>query len=249
MTQLAQVPNYIDLVAVKGDDVMFHFELIGWNNDPISDMLARFIVRNGETTLLSIDSNSSGIVLTDSPASIDLTLTHAQTNALGRSVNEYYLELIDPLGAITETLSGNLQILQRGGDQAQVDTIRADIQIGLRGPAGPQGLPGSGSTVQLNFAYGDATPVTLLTLSPGQTLFLTECIITEAFDGVGSTLSVGTDADHDQFLSALAIDSATSASYQSHQVLQAGLSTLIKLFITPGSGASRGAGFVLLHTS
>jgi hypothetical protein len=121
------------------------------------------------------------------------------------------------------------------------------LKGGIQGPSGPRGLPGAGAALQVDFAYGDATPVTLTTLLAGQTLFLTACSITEIFNGVGAALTVGTDSDHGLLIGSGVIDVVSVATYQSHQILKAEADTAIKLFITPGSNASTGSGFIHLY--
>lgn len=103
-----------------------------------------------------------------------------------------------------------------------------------------------GLIVTVPFAFGDATPKTLLTLAARRRVLTVQVTVDTPFDGVGAALSVGTAAAPAALLPADAIDPASPGSYAANPVLSFAEATALTLSISPGAGAGTGAGVVIL---
>lgn len=105
----------------------------------------------------------------------------------------------------------------------------------------------AGGLVFLSFAYGDANPVSIESIGEDGVLGRVELYIDEAFDGVGAGVSVGTDDDHEQFMSLSENDPSVISSFYTHPGYKFTEASTIKLYIIPGSGAEHGTGTIVLH--
>lgn len=120
------------------------------------------------------------------------------------------------------------------------------LEVGIQGPAGPAGS-GSGGVVVVEFAFGDASPVTLTTAGAGKNVMLAAINIEIAFDGAGAALSIGPAGSPQQLLAQAQNNPADVARYEAHPSVSYGSATPLQLFIAPGSGASAGKGQVILQ--
>jgi len=109
--------------------------------------------------------------------------------------------------------------------------------------------PDDTGTEQHNFAYGDATPATVLTCPAGKTVLSVSLVILTPFNGSGAALTVGDAADIDRLMSANENDPAIAGTFESHPAHTYVAATIIKLWITPGGGASAGNGILLIRYS
>ena len=117
-----------------------------------------------------------------------------------------------------------------------------DLQSAIAALAGA-----STSGVQVNFAYGDANPVLLMTLPAGKTLVQARVIIRVGMDGVGAGVTVGTSADHEAVVAASQLLPDSPGIYETSPALYAGADTSINLYINPGAGPTAGSGTVILY--
>lgn len=102
-------------------------------------------------------------------------------------------------------------------------------------------------SIQLPFAWGDATPASITPQVPADTLVVSVGLhIEQGFDGAGATLTVGDDADADRLMPADRNDPSTAASYVVHPGYRYALATTVKLAITPGAGATAGRGVLTM---
>lgn len=114
---------------------------------------------------------------------------------------------------------------------------------GVAGPPGPSGA----ASAAVPFAYGDATPATVIELEAGTRVFTIELAIHTAFNGTGASISVGTLADSERFLPAAQVDPSSVGIYEASPNEVISVDTEVLLFITPGLGASQGSGSVSIH--
>lgn len=119
------------------------------------------------------------------------------------------------------------------------------IAIVTHGEQGPPGRDGSGP-VEINFAFGDATPSQLLVAPAGKLIYSVAIHIRQSFDGIGAALTVGDAATPDRLMAALENDPALVGSNSTAPAVSYDVDTPILLSITPGAGASQGAGLVIL---
>jgi hypothetical protein len=101
--------------------------------------------------------------------------------------------------------------------------------------------------IEVPFAYGDATPKPMSAALAGKLIHEIQIHIVIPFDGVGAALTVGDAGDPARLLAADQVDPATVATYAAHPVCRYGADTALNLYITPGAGATQGAGLVILY--
>lgn len=132
-------------------------------------------------------------------------------------------------------------------DDAQI-VVResAERAIVFGGEQGPPGPPGS-ADIEVTFSFGDATPATLTTAPAGRLIYGVELYIKTPFDGTGAALSVGDAGQADRLLSSVENDISTAGGYFSTPAYAYAADTAIRLSITPGAGATQGAGVIVLR--
>lgn len=121
------------------------------------------------------------------------------------------------------------------------------LSVSEQGPPGPQGIPGSASdSIEINFAYGDASPLILANVAAGKIVYEVAVHIIEAFDGVGAALMVGDVVQADRLMSATENDPSVIGSHTTAPAYQYVSAGNINLSITPGAGASAGKGLLTM---
>lgn len=130
---------------------------------------------------------------------------------------------------------------------APADVLPLDQADATRGLSIAQLDARYASTATIAFAWGDASPKPLLTVPAGSRVLSVRLIVDTAFDGAGAALTVG-DGDPDRLLAAGENDPGTPGSYAAHPAVLYGADTALTLTITPGAGASQGAGAVIITT-
>lgn len=100
--------------------------------------------------------------------------------------------------------------------------------------------------IDLPFAFGDATPSAI---GEHEGVFIaTSIVITEAFNGTGAALSIGSMGDHELLMPAAANVPGEVGRYEFNPSLRLSPTALF-LFITPGFGATQGRGVVYMERS
>ena len=161
------------------------------------------------------------------------------------------------IDVLTETVSAPVviespetEVVTIEEDVHVVDTV-AEINVVTVGEAGPRGATGAagppGAGAQANFAYGDATPTPILTVTADKVVYSVELIITEPFDGTGASVTVGDAAVPDRLMATgenalTLVGSSTTAPAYGY-----GVDTPVLLSITPGAGASQGRGVIMIR--
>lgn len=152
-------------------------------------------------------------------------------------------EVIVRSGSRTDVTFENGVTTELGPRLHLTELVMASVVVGPPGPVGPPG----GSLPTLTFSYGDATPSLIATLTAGSRPFNVRLSIETPFNGAGAQLSVGTLLNPNLLVPAADIDPAVAAVFEfSPQTLFLS-DTAVYLFITPGSGASAGAGNVIIQ--
>lgn len=116
-----------------------------------------------------------------------------------------------------------------------------------RMPDGTWQLRRSGRAV-IPFAYGDASPSTLYIPHEPGVLTLVRTKIITPFDGSGAAIMIGTESDPDAFVTADDVDPALAASWEVLPDASVAAGDAITLTLIPGTGATAGAGRVLIDT-
>jgi hypothetical protein len=142
-----------------------------------------------------------------------------------------------PIAAITLKSGYTLTL---GDDGFRVtDATGAEID-----PSSP--TPGGDSTRKVvSFSYGDASPAPLFTVPADCTDILARLVIDTPFDGAGASLKLGTSGNPEAFLAAADNDPTAAAGYEAAPDLSVSSGEQVLLTITPGTGATQGAGRVI----
>ena len=104
------------------------------------------------------------------------------------------------------------------------------------------------ATVEINFAYGDASPLALYTIptSPAKTCWAVALAIDTPFNGTSPSLTIGDVGDADRLMAATQNDPTTAGTYTTNPAHVYAAGSVITLTIVPGAGASAGSGKIQL---
>jgi hypothetical protein len=133
--------------------------------------------------------------------------------------------------------------------RVQVDLSPVVVQFteaGMRGMPGPAGVGGTGAIPPIAFSYGDAARA-VFTPDVPSILVSARVRITVPFDGAGPEIRLGTAADDDAFMSAADSDPTMAAEFETTPDVPLADGASVRLTITPGAGATQGAGVLLLN--
>lgn len=128
-------------------------------------------------------------------------------------------------------------------------TVAGIVAAGQQGPAGatgPAGPPGA-AAIEVAFSYGDATPVSAATALAGKLVYGVQIHIRVPFNGTGAALTVGDAGDTARLMAAVDNDPTAVGGYTTTPAYAYGSDTGVTLSITPGAGASQGAGILVLY--
>jgi hypothetical protein len=139
--------------------------------------------------------------------------------------------------------------------QPQVQQIRTGQQglpggPGEDGQQGVAGPSGDGQYPAVAFAFGDASSI-VMALTGDHASEVTDVLleIETPFDGAGAQIQFGTPLDPDLLMPADQNDPSTVAVYQVSPHVRLGAGQPIYLTITAGTGATQGAGKIILRAS
>ena len=112
-----------------------------------------------------------------------------------------------------------------------------------------QGIPGAAGlgAIRKDFGFGDSTPDLIVMANAGDVVYEVEIVIMTPFDGTGATLTIGDSAQNDRLMQSTQNDPATPATYGAIPDYKYSAVTPINLYISPGAGATQGAGFILIY--
>lgn len=137
-------------------------------------------------------------------------------------------------------------VVQPGTSPLQVQDKHTTVKTGAgMGVQGPPGLAG-GTIPAIDFSYGDVSSRSVYT-SPGGTLVNARLVFDTPFDGLGAAVSVGTATVADAHLPAALNDPSTTSEFETTPDAVMAPGEKVYLYITPGSGATQGAGRLFLE--
>jgi hypothetical protein len=114
-----------------------------------------------------------------------------------------------------------------------------------------QGLTGAdgidGTFPAINFSFGDASPAIILTASSNLLVKSAVLVIRTIFNGVGAKVSIGTDANPNLLFNENDNNPFFIGSYHSSPNENMLSGSVVKIFITPGAGATTGQGTVIIE--
>lgn len=119
-----------------------------------------------------------------------------------------------------------------------------DVVLGGQGIQGRPGQPG-GSIPPIDFAFGDAAHAVWTPQAAGL-LTYARIIVREPFNGTGAAIVVGTLAQPDAAMPSYFNDPKQANEYENTPDIRLAAGESIYLTITPGTGATAGAGTLLL---
>lgn len=117
-------------------------------------------------------------------------------------------------------------------------------EFAMQGIPGPPGPAGTGAVTVVNFAWGDASPALMVTVAANKRVWDVRVFIETPFNGASPALTVGSIAGPAELMAANENGPGSMGVYETYPNKKYGTSTLIYLTITPGAGASAGAGQV-----
>lgn len=100
----------------------------------------------------------------------------------------------------------------------------------------------------VSFSFGDASPAPVFTASAGCTDVLARIVIDTPFNGAGAALKLGTSTAPEALIAAANNDPTTAAGYESAPDVALASGEAIVLTITPGTGATQGAGRIIFDS-
>jgi len=118
------------------------------------------------------------------------------------------------------------------------------LTVGLQGPPGPPGPPGN-VLAPINFAWGDATPVTIHTLAEASIIVEVAVIFRTPFNGIGASLKIGTSLVTDLLMAADQNAPALASQFSTNPGVELPTATHLVLTLVPGVGATQGNGVIL----
>lgn len=139
-------------------------------------------------------------------------------------------------------ISANIQT-QHVTVEPHVVTVVSAGQQGLRGVPGPAG----NSIPAVQFAYGDATPGAVYTPPTDQIITSLSIVVTQVFNGTGAKVSIGTTGDPDLLVPEDETDLSILGGFGFEPQVEIEAGTAIKVFITPGAGATQGQATILIE--
>lgn len=95
------------------------------------------------------------------------------------------------------------------------------------------------------FSFGDASPAPIFTAPANCTDVLARVVIDTPFDGAGASLKLGTSVAPEALMAAAQNNPAQVAGYEAAPDVALTSGEAIVLTITPGTGATQGAGRVI----
>jgi hypothetical protein len=143
----------------------------------------------------------------------------------------------------------NELVIGADGEQTVLEVNEPRIEIltiGVQGPSGVQGPPGNVPPA-IYFDYGDATPAILFTPDTDRVILSVRLIVLIAFNGSGAKVSIGTAAAPELLMDEDESNLFVVSTYETNPMETILAGTPVKVFITPGSGATQGRCMILFE--
>lgn len=219
----------------------------------LTDYELKAVIQRTYTSEISIEFTVEVIQATV-PAIVRLRLSRHQTATMipGR----YVWDLVGSKDGISRRLREGGAIVQPGVSDPDIGGLDPNIIAAINSaitthnldPFAHPGLAGGGSggSIKVPFAWGDASPKPIYTALAGQTIFTVQVVLQTAMLA-GSTLSVGDAGDPQRLLAATQIDPSIAAEFEVNPGFTYTANTQVLLTITPASDNTTGSGFVLIE--
>ena len=122
-----------------------------------------------------------------------------------------------------------------------VEDVTSIVREAVQGPPGPSS---SGTLSIANFAWGDATPALLVTITGGKRVYRVRLFIETVFNGANASLAVGTAGNPEELMGTNGNSPYAVSGYENYPDKRYLTTTQLLLTIVSGAGASAGAGQV-----
>lgn len=140
-------------------------------------------------------------------------------------------------------MSGYTVTIENSGNDVLVtDEVIRVVSVSEQGPPGIAGVGAS-----FFFTWGNVEDLLIYTIDAGITIHSIYFIVLEAFNGAGATITIGTTDDHSLLLRAGNVDLTTVGTYLISPGYQFDVDSEIRIFNTPGSGATTGSGTLVIN--
>ena len=146
--------------------------------------------------------------------------------------------------------NGALYVCIQAGYAPAPDAEGGDDWWQLMLPAATPGTNGADGAIIFPFSYGDATPAIIASIPAGTLISsIAICVLTE-FDGLGASLSIGVDGIGADTLMTIEQNTPMIISeFVTYPMYTFTEEKNILLYITPGTGATRGSGIILINSN
>lgn len=122
------------------------------------------------------------------------------------------------------------------------------IEIGPPGRKGDKGDSGeAASEIKGYFSWGSVSSILIKEFAKDNIIHTIKVAVTEVFNGVGTAITIGTDADPDLLVVFGDVDLRVVGVYIISPAYKLPATIDIKLFYTSSSGASTGSGEVVIN--
>lgn len=121
------------------------------------------------------------------------------------------------------------------------------VEVGLQGPPGAPGLDAAGNPPPIPFAFGDASPAPVYTAASPALVVSAAVHLRTPFDGAGAALELGVSGQPGLLMPAAYNDPRVPGEYENSPDVTLSAGQQVLLTITPGAGATQGAGVIILR--
>ena len=100
---------------------------------------------------------------------------------------------------------------------------------------------------EMAFAWGDVSEREIFSLLAGAVIAEVNVWMLEEFNGVGPVLTIGRPADTDELMNTTEVDPTILSSFSTRPGKEYLFGESVKLYMTPGAGASAGRGVLSVY--
>lgn len=121
------------------------------------------------------------------------------------------------------------------------------VTVGVQGNAGPTGLAGNLAAPPIAFAFGDASPRNVLTLTGAIRVLSVRVNVSLAFNGLGAIFKLGTAAQPELLVASAQVDLGTATEFEVNPKAALAAGEPIVLTLAPGVGGNQGVGWIVIE--
>ena len=152
--------------------------------------------------------------------------------------------------AVAVVLQESVQVVQVPGATAVAVVVQESVQVttvGMQGSAGPTGLAGNLAAPPIAFAFGDASPRNVLTLTGAIRVLSVRVNVSLAFNGLAASFKLGTAAQPELLVASAQVDLGTATEFEVNPKAALAAGEPIVLTLAPGVGGNQGVGWIVIE--